>query len=86
MNACIEAPRWDLKVKLAGTCHHCGADLSGESRVRATTEWVARYYRDVAFQRTINQAIARKAIARHERACLDERITASRQPAWAVSA
>jgi hypothetical protein len=86
MSSFTETPSWDLKVKLVGICHHCGADLSGESRVRATTEWVARYHHDDAFYRTVNQAIARKAIARHERDCVGERVTARRQPVWAVSA
>jgi hypothetical protein len=80
------APGWDLSVALVGTCRHCGADLSGETRVRATTDWVQRYYHDDAFQRIINQAISRKAIARHERICEGEQLTARRQPAWAVSA
>jgi hypothetical protein len=86
MNTYPETPGWDLKVALAGTCRHCGADLSGETRVRATTEWVTRYYHDDAFQRAVNQSIARIAIARHERACLGEHVAARRQPAWAVSA
>ncbi|HEY7849137.1 MAG TPA: hypothetical protein VIC27_03675 [Ktedonobacterales bacterium] len=86
MSAFTGTPGWDLTVKLVGICQHCGADLSAESRVRATTEWVARYNRDDAFYRTINQAIARKAIARHDLACVGERVTARRQPVWAVSA
>ncbi|HEX2349162.1 MAG TPA: hypothetical protein VHI51_12080 [Ktedonobacterales bacterium] len=81
-----EAPNWDLTVRLEGSCRHCGADLSGEARVRATTDWVARYYADAAFQRVINQAIARRHMERHQRICPAERIAAQRQPAWAVSA
>lgn len=86
MSKYSETPGWDLKVSLAGTCRHCGADLSGETRVRAMSEWVSRYYHDDAFQRTVNQSIARIATARHERACLGQRIEARPLPAWAVSA
>jgi hypothetical protein len=86
MNTYPETPGWDLKVTLVGTCGHCGADLSGETRVRATTEWVTRYYHDEAFQRTVNQSITRIAKQRHQRACLGERVAARRQAAWAVPA
>ncbi|HEY8323553.1 MAG: hypothetical protein ACHQ1E_14505 [Ktedonobacterales bacterium] len=81
-----EAPNWDLTVRLEGSCRHCGADLSGEAHVRGTTDWVTRYYHDSAFQRLINQAIARRHMERHQRACQAERIEAESQPAWAVSA
>ena len=81
-----EAPKWDLSVRLEGSCRHCGADLSGEARVRATTEWVARYEQDDAFRRLINQGIARRHIERHQRICQGERVEAERLPAWAVSA
>ncbi len=74
MNSYPELPDWDLKASLAGTCRHCGADLSGEMRVRATPDWVARYYADEAFRRTINHSIALVATARHERICAGQRI------------
>lgn len=74
MNSYPEMPGWDVKVTLAGTCRHCGADLSGETRMRATPDWVARYYADEAFHRAINQSIARVATARHERVCRGQRI------------
>lgn len=86
MSTYAEAPKWELKVSLVGTCRQCGADLSGETRVRAVTDWVTRYYHDDAFQRKINQSIARIAIARHERSCLGQRVEARRLAAWAASA
>ncbi len=87
MNSYSEAPDWELKVRLTGTCQHCGADVSGETRVRATTEWMRRYRSDAAFQRTVNLSIERIALARHARICLGAQLIEARpQPVWAVSA
>ena len=81
-----EAPGWDLTVTLEGTCRHCGADLSGTSRIRATTDWVNRYYQDDMFKATINQSIARLATLRHERVCMGRRPESPMLSAWATSA
>lgn len=81
-----ETPGWDLTATLEGTCRHCGADLNGTVRVRATTEWVNRYYQDPAFKGMINQSIARVATARHERVCAGQHVAPQRLSAWATSA
>jgi len=81
-----ETPGWDLTVTLEGTCRHCGADLSGTTRVRATTDWVNRYYHDEIFKRMIDLSIARIATARHERVCAGQRPEPRLLAAWATSA
>ena len=82
-----ETPGWDLPVTLEGRCRHCGADLSGTTRVRATTEWVKRYHTEPGFKGMIDLSIARIMTARHERVCAGQRFEPRvLSSAWATSA
>lgn len=69
-----EAPGWELRALVTGRCQECGADLSGETRVHATAEWVERYHHDSAFQRTVNEGIKRRALERHARTCAGRQV------------
>ncbi len=61
---------WDVLVPVIGRCPACGDELETEITVRATAEWVERYQREDALRRSVDQAIVRLVVARHDRRCL----------------
>ncbi|GEM_PF-1648755 len=60
---------WDVIAAVVGHCRACGADLSCETRLRATEDWADRYYYDERMRRKIDRAVARLIAERHARAC-----------------
>ncbi len=60
---------WDVTAPVIGRCRACGANLSVEMRVRATEDWVDRYQYDERLRRSVDRAIARIVVLRHERQC-----------------
>jgi hypothetical protein len=60
---------WDVTVPVLGRCPACGDDLETEITVRASADWVERYEREEYLRRSVDQAIVRLVVARHDPGC-----------------
>ncbi len=74
---------WDVVLPVFGRCPDCGQDLSGDVRVHATADWIARYHADSRHSWGVNRAVERHIMERHTRRCAARQ---QQRAAYAVSA
>ena len=63
---------WDVQTPVIGQCHACGDELNTPIRVRATAEWVERYHADERLRRSIDRAVVRLVVERHDSHCVGQ--------------
>ena len=63
------AVSWQRLLPVVGRCQECGEDISTTLLIWASTAWVNRYESDARLRRSVDLAVARKAVEQHQRIC-----------------
>lgn len=71
---------WDVELPIEGCCPECGVDLATTVRIRATTEWIARYRQDTRLARGVNRSVTQRVLERHSARCAASRATGAQIP------